>query len=160
INGIDFNILRINVTPQTINPVTTIPASLVNVTPYPESSADNTRLIYFTADNDSVMDGPFYFNDSTFSMTRIDYVIPLNSTEIWTLVNKTMVAHPFHIHDVQFYILDRNGLQPAPEESGRKDVVLVPSGDSVRFIARFTDYADSIMPYMFHCHILMHEDDG
>jgi blue copper oxidase len=160
LNGVDYNIMQLNVIPQTANPVTSIPGSLITNTPYQENQANATRLIYFTADADTIMDGPFYFNDSTFDMMRIDYVIPLNSIEVWTLVNKTMVAHPFHLHDEQFYILDRNGIPVGPEERGRKDVVLVAPDDSVRFITMFTDFADTAIPYMFHCHILMHEDDG
>jgi len=160
LNGIDFNILEIKVGPQTSSPVLTVPSSLVKVTPYAESSASITRTIHFTSISDTVMDGPFFFNDSTFNMNRIDYVIPLNNIEIWKLVNKTMVAHPFHIHDVQFFILDHDTTRPAPEESGQKDVILVPPGDSARFITKFTDFADTVVPYMYHCHILMHEDDG
>jgi bilirubin oxidase len=160
LNGIDFNIMQINVATPTVSPITSIPSSLTTNTPYSEMSANTTRTIRFTADSLMVMDGPFYFNDSTFNMMRIDYTIPLNSVEVWKLVNETMVAHPFHIHDVQFYILDRNGNPPGQEEMGRKDVVLVPTGDSVRFITKFTDFADPLIPYMFHCHILMHEDDG
>lgn len=159
LNGIDFNIMRINVVAPTANPVTSIPATLASHVVYPQTSATATRTIRFTADSMMVMDGPFYFNDSSFNMMRVDYHIPINSTEIWKLVNETMVAHPFHIHDVQFYIIDRNGNAPGPEESGRKDVVMVPPGDSVMFITKFEDFADTI-PYMFHCHILMHEDDG
>jgi bilirubin oxidase len=71
-----------------------------------------------------------------------------------------MVAHPFHIHDVQFFLIDRSGNLPGAEESGRKDVVLVPPGDSVLFITKFEDFADTLIPFMYHCHILMHEDDG
>jgi bilirubin oxidase len=71
-----------------------------------------------------------------------------------------MVAHPFHIHDVQFFLIDRSGNTPPAEELGRKDVVLVPPFDSVMFITKFEDFADSITPFMYHCHILMHEDDG
>jgi blue copper oxidase len=159
LNGVDFEVLQINVVPQTANPVTAIPATLVSNVAYPTANVNATRTVRFTADSLMVMDGPFYFNDSTFNMMRIDYQIPVNSIEIWKLVNETMVAHPFHIHDVQFYILDRSGSPPAPEESGRKDVVLVPPGDSLMFITKFEDFTDTI-PYMYHCHILMHEDDG
>lgn len=160
LNGVDFNIMQINVVPQTASPVTTIPATLTTNNPYPTGSANITRTIRFTADSMMVMDGPFYFNDSTFNMMRIDYEIPLNNIEIWKLVNETMVAHPFHIHDVQFYLFDRSGTTPPAEELGRKDVVLVPPGDSVMFITKFEDFADTIIPFMYHCHILMHEDDG
>ena len=106
------------------------------------------------------MDGPFYFNGLLFDMMRIDYQIPLNNIEIWELKNTTMVAHPFHIHDVQFYVLDRDGNLPPIQERGRKDVVLVNPNETVRFITKFEDFADTITPYMYHCHILMHEDDG
>lgn len=160
LNGVDYNIMQINVVAQTASPVTTIPSTLVTNTPYLPSQANVTRTIRFTADSAMVMDGPFYFNDSTFDMMRIDYQIPLNNIELWKLVNETMVAHPFHIHDVQFYVVDRNGNPPTPEEAGRKDVILVPPGDSLIFITKFEDFADTLVPYMYHCHILMHEDDG
>ncbi len=160
INGIDFNILQLNINPQTANPVTSVPVSLVMVTPWLESQANITRQIIITADNIMSMDGPFYFNDSLFDMNRIDYYIPLNNIEIWSLTNQTMVAHPFHIHDVQFFVLDRDGISSAPEESGYKDVVMIAPNETVRFITKFEDFADSTMPYMYHCHVLMHEDDG
>lgn len=159
-NGIDYKIMKINIGPQTSNPVSTIPTALVTNTIYSESQVNAHRKISFTADSAMVMDGPFYFNDSTFDMMRIDYTIPLNSIEAWTLVNRTMVAHPFHIHDIQFHILNRNGIPPGPEEQGRKDVVFVLPDDSVTFITKFDDFADDQIPFMYHCHILMHEDDG
>jgi blue copper oxidase len=160
LNGANFNILQFNIGLPNASPVTTIPSSLVSVTPFLEASANNYRRIDITADSVNTMDGPFYFNDSLFDMMRIDYRIPLNSVEVWELKNNTMVAHPFHIHDVEFFILDRDGIPVTPIEAGRKDVVLVPPGDSVRFITKFVDFADTTVPYMFHCHVLMHEDDG
>jgi blue copper oxidase len=160
LNGIDFNVLKLNVTTQTTNPITVIPTTLVPVTPYPSTQASLNRNISFTADSFMVMDGPFYFNGLSFDMMRIDYKIPLNQTEIWTLMDSTMVAHPFHLHDAQFFILDRDGNWPPPEERGWKDVVLVQPNETVRIIMKFTDFTDSIVPFMFHCHILMHEDDG
>ncbi|MBK7851612.1 MAG: multicopper oxidase domain-containing protein [Bacteroidetes bacterium] len=65
-----------------------------------------------------------------------------------------------HIHDVEFYILTRNGIAPPDHEKGWKDVVLVKGGETVRFIAKFDDYADLQHPFMFHCHIALHEDEG
>jgi FtsP/CotA-like multicopper oxidase with cupredoxin domain len=160
LNGVDFNILKIKIIEQTPNPVVTIPTLLGNDVPYDTSATSVKRTIRFTADSMMVMDGPFYFNDSSFNMDRIDFIIPLNQTEVWKLVNETMVGHPFHIHDVQFYLTDRNGNVPLPQEQGRKDVVYLPTGDSVVFVTKFEDFADSMTPYMFHCHILMHEDAG
>ncbi len=160
LNGIDFNIMRISVIPQTSNAITTIPTLLTTNVTYLPNQASVTRTVRFTADSAMVMDGPFYFNDSTFDMMRVDYEIPVNSIEIWKLVNETMVGHPFHIHDVQFFLIDRNGNLPSPEESGRKDVVFIPPGDSAMFITKFEDFTDTVIPFMYHCHILMHEDDG
>ncbi len=160
LNGIDFNLMKINVVSPTANPITTIPSTLVTNIPWQTSQVNAFRTIHMTADSLLVMDGPFYFNDSLFNMMRIDYTIPLNNIEIWTLINETMVAHPFHMHDIQFFVLDRNGIPVAPEESGQKDVVLVQPNDTVRFITKFTDFANDSVPYMYHCHILMHEDDG
>lgn len=160
LNGIDFNILKIDVIPQTTNPVVTIPSTLLSVTPYTAGQAMLTRTINMTATNMMSMDGPFYFNNQLFDMNRIDYQVPLNNIEIWRLSNQTMLAHPFHIHGVQFYVLDRDGNAPPLNERGRKDVVLVSPNETVRFIAKFEDFPDSLTPFMYHCHVLMHEDDG
>lgn len=160
LNGIDFNILRLEVQAATNNPIIAFPNALVQVTPIPESQADITRTIAMTADNALVMDGPFYFNGLLYDMERIDYHIPINSTEIWSISNQTMVAHPFHIHMVQFYVLDRDGNPVSQHERGRKDVVMIHPNETVRFIARFETFADTTIPYVYHCHILMHEDAG
>ena len=160
INGINFNILHLDIVPQTTNPVTSIPVSLVTVTPWLQSQSNITRQITITAQNMMSMDGPFFFNGNLFDMHRIDYHIPLNNIEIWSLSNQTMVAHPFHIHDVQFFVLDRDGVSVQPYEAGYKDVVMIAPQETVRFITKFEDFADASMPYMYHCHILMHEDDG
>lgn len=160
INGVDFNILKIKVTAPTADAVTEIPASLISFTPLNEADADTTRVIQMSAVDETSMDGPFYFNNQLFDMDRIDYTIPLNNIEIWTLQNLTMVAHPFHLHGMQFFVLDRDGTAPPAVERGFKDVVLVQPGETVRFITQFTDFPDTTMPYMYHCHILMHEDDG
>jgi bilirubin oxidase len=45
-------------------------------------------------------------------------------------------------------------------ERGKKDVVLVMPMQYVEFITKFEDFADDSVPYMYHCHLLHHEDDG
>lgn len=105
--------------------------------------------------------GPFVINGSTFNMSVVNYTVPLDNIEIWSLTNQTPIAHPFHIHDVQFFILDINGNPPPAELQGLNDVVLVPAGmGNVRFIAQFSDFANNSVPYMYHCHMLTHEDGG
>lgn len=165
LNGVDFNVLRFDVTVPTANPVTTISSSFAPKSPYLESNADVSRSIHFSADTtlsgmDAFANGPFLMNNTPFDMDSVNIVTYLNNTEIWTLTNSTMVAHPFHIHDIEFFVLDINGNPPPPEYQGLKDVILVKPNDTVRFITKFTTFADPMVPYMFHCHLLHHEDDG
>ena len=69
-------------------------------------------------------------------------------------------VHNFHIHDAAFRILDINGELPPEYERGRKDTVFIPDGAVVRMAVEFGDHADLQFPYMYHCHLLRHEDDG
>ncbi len=163
LNGADYNIMKINVTSATSGAITTIPPSLAPLTPWSSASVDANRtfnLSPLTPDSSTYAEGPFSINGVQFNMDSVNVITHLNSTEIWKLVNHTMIAHPFHIHDMHFYVLDINGVPPPAYERGKKDVVLVMPGDSVRFITRFEDFANDTVPYMYHCHLLHHEDDG
>ncbi len=104
--------------------------------------------------------GMFRINGKSMDINRIDFQVKANSTEIWEISNASPMAHPFHVHNVQFRILDRNGKRPHPSESGLKDVVLVHGSEKVRIIMKFPEYSDAKVPYMYHCHILEHEDQG
>lgn len=106
------------------------------------------------------MMGGFQINGEAMDMAVINQRVTLGSTEIWTLVNDSMMMHPFHIHHGQFRILDRNGSPPALHERGYKDTVKVGPGETVRFIMRFENFSNASQPYMYHCHILEHEDNG
>jgi len=61
----------------------------------------------------------------------------LNDIEIWKIKNNSDMAHPLHVHDIQFLILTRNGESPPENERGWKDVVMVKKHETVRFITRF-----------------------
>lgn len=165
LNGADFNVLRFDVTLPTVNPVTTIPIAFAPKIPIPEITADVTRTIHFSPDTitsgqQGFVDGPFFMNNEPFNMDSINQVININDIEIWQLTNSTMVAHPFHIHDIEFFVLDINGMPPPSEYAGLKDVILVKPDDTVRFIAQFSTFDNPIVPYMYHCHLLHHEDEG
>ena len=99
-------------------------------------------------------------NGKIMDMARIDEVVRLGDIEIWEIHNRGGQPHPFHIHLVQFQILDRNGQPPTGADLGWKDTVLVPTGERVRIIMPFERYADPQVPYMYHCHIMEHEDNG
>lgn len=163
LNGNNFQVLDFNVIPTTALPITTIPVSLITHTPWLESEANLTRNLTFSPVNmgSTALQGPFLINALPFDMMVINQMVPFNNIEIWTLTNNSPIAHPFHIHDVQFYILDIDGVAPPLNQRGRKDVILVPAGGSVvRFIARFEDFYNDTLPYMYHCHMLTHEDGG
>jgi FtsP/CotA-like multicopper oxidase with cupredoxin domain len=83
-----------------------------------------------------------------------------DSVEIWEVRNTDGTTHNFHVHDVQFQVLTVDGDRPPPELQGWKDTIYLPPGVQVDIILRFADYADPDTPYMFHCHILYHEDRG
>ena len=162
LNGNNYSFLDINVVAQTGSPITTVPTSLATFTPIAEGTENITRNLTFTSGGGmGNLAGPFLINGTSFDMMVIDYIVPPDNIEIWSLTNETPIAHPFHIHDVQFFILDINGVAPPPELQGYNDVVLVPAGmGNVRFIAQFTDFVNDTIPYMFHCHMLTHEDMG
>lgn len=164
INGNDRNMLQINVTAALPNGVTSTPQNLVTVTPHSSAAAAKTRTFTFMPQvmgpTGSLL-GPFVINMMPFDMMMINDTVILNDIEIWELTNQSRISHPFHIHDVHFFVLDINGVPPPPHQAGRKDVILVPPQmGTVRFIAHFTNYADSVFPYMYHCHMLTHEDHG
>ena len=104
-------------------------------------------------------DASWAINGVQFEIGRIDVTVQLGDTERWTLSSDDG-QHVFHPHQIQFQILSINGEPPPPEESGWEDSVLVNSDREVVIAARFNTYAAEGIPYMFHCHILDHEDLG
>ncbi len=64
------------------------------------------------------------------------------------------------MHGTSFLIRSRDGKTPPPPERSWKDVVLVRGGETVELVARFDHPADADHAYMYHCHILEHEDNG
>lgn len=98
-------------------------------------------------------------NGKKMDMYRIDQVIPAGAREIWEITNNGW-DHNFHIHDAAFTILDKNGEAPPKYERGRKDTVFIPNGTTVRLAVDFSRHADPDTPYMYHCHLLYHEDSG
>ena len=80
--------------------------------------------------------------------------------EIWEVEND-VYSHNFHIHGVSFTILDRDGEGAA--RRGRpvaRTAVHIPEKSSVRLAVQFSSFVDPTLPYMYHCHILRHEDAG
>jgi bilirubin oxidase len=93
-------------------------------------------------------------------------VIP-GATEVWEMYNFTEDAHPIHIHEVQFQVVGREVIgdpnatsvagsnDPLPWETGFKDTVIAYPGEITRVKALF----DLAGRYVWHCHIVEHEDN-
>jgi FtsP/CotA-like multicopper oxidase with cupredoxin domain len=99
-------------------------------------------------------------NGETMDMSRIDAAVDKGATEIWELTGQEGISHNFHIHGVQFQVLTVAGAAPPPELRGWKDTVFLEGARTVRVIVPFPVHADPTTPYMFHCHLLLHEDQG
>ncbi len=94
------------------------------------------------------------------------------SVEDWTIENRTLEDHEFHIHQIHFMVLSQNhfkvnGSQPDASIQGQfLDTIQVPFWDgnpkhpfpsvTVRMDFRGLDIGD----FVYHCHIAEHEDDG
>ena len=96
-------------------------------------------------------------NGRSFDMARIDQRPRRGDTELWEIAASDM-AHLFHVHGTSFQVLSRNGAMVDFGTAGWKDTVLVEG--RAQILVRFTQPADDATPYMFHCHILEHEDAG
>ena len=156
-----FDIMTINVNSATANPITTLPGSLASINRLRESQAKKTRSFELEEGfSFSSFSATMTINGQSMDMNRVDETIKLDDIEIWEVINNPDMPHPFHIHDIQFLILTRNGSPPPENERGWKDTVLVMPGETVKIITQFSDFADPDKPYMFHCHILEHEDAG
>lgn len=162
LNGADFQLLELRVVAPTPNAVTSIPTTLVPQTPWQTADADEIRTLAFepqVMNPVNMVEGPFTINGELFDMEVINITTYLDNIEVWVLENMTSLAHPFHLHDVPFYIIEVAGNPPPAHLQGKKDVVLVRPQETVKFITKFENFADT-MPYMYHCHLLHHEDDG
>ncbi|MFG6538527.1 multicopper oxidase family protein [Sulfitobacter sp. CS16] len=96
-------------------------------------------------------------NGKTYDMDRIDQQVRLGETEVWE-ITADMMSHPFHIHGTSFQVLSQNGQPVEFGKVGMKDVVWVEN--SAEILVRFDKPATKDTPFMYHCHILEHEDSG
>ena len=117
----------------------------------------NEREFLMSMGMDGSANMTFVINGKSFKADRIDEFIDAGATEIWNIQNMSPMAHPFHAHAIQYQILTRNGIPASGTDLGFKDTFLVQPGETVRIIG---DFSDSAGDYMYHCHILEHEDAG
>ncbi|AZO45660.1 multicopper oxidase family protein [Mesorhizobium sp. M7D.F.Ca.US.005.01.1.1] len=108
--------------------------------------------------NASGMEMGFLINGAAFDMKRTDVVAKAGQVELWEIVNKADMDHPFHVHGTQFQVVEheRGGKISKPAYRAWKDTVNVARGETVRLLLR----QDRPGPRMYHCHILEHEQLG
>ncbi|WP_455208681.1 multicopper oxidase domain-containing protein [Kaarinaea lacus] len=161
-NGAAFNIMQFQVRTQVIDNVvlyTNLPANADINTRLTAANATATRNFVMSVNMVMGVGMQFLINDKIFDMNRVDEVVASGAIEIWNISNTSTMAHPFHAHAIQWQILDRNGVPATGVDLGWKDTVLVQPNESVRFIGRF-DPVINVGKYMYHCHILEHEEAG
>jgi spore coat protein A len=169
-----FVLMQFRVSGEKVRDSSSLPAALRPMQKIPESEAVQTRVLSLDQYVNRVNEPILNLLNATYWHQPITEKPVLNSTEIWTLVNPTDDSHPIHLHLVRFQILDRRRFDtstymakrelkfigpPVPPESseaGWKDTVRAHPGMVTRIIARFEGYSGR---YVWHCHILEHEDN-
>ena len=163
-----------------VYPLTTLPANLrpINgpIVPLP-TPVRSRKLLLFEGKDDFGRILPLLGTTEQGGLDWDDEITEnpgLHDTEVWEIHNTTVDAHPIHLHEVAFQVLDRqkfraeqapNGAlsnirylgaprRPAANEVGWKDTVQMFPGEVTRIVARF----DLPGEYVWHCHILSHED--
>lgn len=98
----------------------------------------------------------FVIDGLEFDPNRVDQFVNVGDTEEWTIRNPSFSPHPFHIHINPFQITRING-QPYDALGYEDTTVVAANGGSITFLTRFLDFAGT---WVYHCHILGHEDGG
>jgi FtsP/CotA-like multicopper oxidase with cupredoxin domain len=154
------NGIRAAATPLTLRAGRIAPSPLSAPLPPPAA----TRLVRFSEDQV----GYFYINGQRFSLKAPPmFVVHVGTVERWRIENETNQIHDFHLHQVHFVVESENGVAPAhpfwrdsvvvPPRHKRADGTWVPG--AIELIA---DFRNPIIrgTFLFHCHILDHEDLG
>ncbi|MBI3950515.1 MAG: multicopper oxidase family protein [Acidobacteria bacterium] len=164
----EFYILKLNVSNR-ITYDKQIPTILSDIAPInPTGAGAPTRPFLLTGTRSG-----WFINGLQFSMDQVPVRVSKNTIEIWETSNDFIsVPHPMHLHGFQFQVLERinspsqirnmavdsRGLLPT--DKGWKDTVLVWPGERVRVAIDFAHNFSGEQLYVFHCHILEHEDSG
>ncbi|WP_281368179.1 multicopper oxidase family protein [Neobacillus endophyticus] len=149
-----------------------IPSFMV---PFPKRSVQAASTFRFL----SLIDKTDSYGRELMLLDNKDWDAPITEnpkvgqTEVWYLLNLTPEAHPIHLHLVDLQLIDRRtfnvekykkegileytgpAISPEPQERGRKDTVIAYAQQVTRIIMKFGPYTGL---YVWHCHILEHED--
>jgi spore coat protein A len=169
-----LTVMQFRVSSAATQDASSLPSTLRPVPKIPESAAVNHRILTL-GEKDDMASNPMMMllNNAHWDMPITENPA-LDSVEIWNFLNFTDDSHPIHLHMVRFQILDRRSFEPeyyykggrieyigtavspAPNEAGWKDTVQAHPGMVTRIVVRFEGYPGR---YVWHCHILEHEDN-
>jgi FtsP/CotA-like multicopper oxidase with cupredoxin domain len=140
-----LDILELRAAP-TLTPALPLPPHLVDVPPL--DAAHPAQLRSFGLADTMI-------NNQRMDMSRVDATVTAGTTEVWRVVNNDGSPHNFHIHGVQFQVRGGVGVS-----GGWKDTVFLRPHTTYELVVPFGPYADPTSPYMYHCHLLYHEDQA
>ncbi|MGH4008327.1 MAG: multicopper oxidase family protein [Pseudonocardiaceae bacterium] len=148
-----------------------IPPDRLSLPPFESlGAATHTRQVSLNEEMSQLFDGPIATKLGTLDQDGNPVILgwgdpitenpALNSIEVWEMYNFTADAHPIHIHEVQFQIVNRQPIggaarPPEPSERGYKDTVIAHPREITRVKAVF----DRAGLFVWHCHIVEHEDN-
>jgi spore coat protein A, manganese oxidase len=174
LQSITPTLMQFRVASEAVADTSALPQTLRAIPKTAESDAVVTRRLTLEEFDNLVSEPIVHLLDGKRWHEPISEKPVLGTTEIWDLLNVTEDAHPIHLHLVRFQILDRrpidvsalvfdkklsytgDAVRPDPNEAGWKDTVSATPGASTRIIVKFEGYTGR---YVWHCHILEHEDN-
>jgi len=145
-----------------------LPEKLATITRPKESEITRTRDFFLAMEDGSgkghgthkghaAMD--MTINGAAMDMNVINERVERGVWERWR-IRSNDGAHPFHVHGCSFLIEQMEGAAAPPDQRGWKDTVVLDDDDWSEIVVRFDHPATEQHPYMYHCHILEHEDRG
>jgi spore coat protein A, manganese oxidase len=169
-----LNVMQFRVERAKVDDASSLPKQLRPMTKFAESEAVRTRQLTLEEYDDLLAEPITHLLNGARWHDPVTEKPVINTTEIWSFLNLTDDTHPIHLHLVRFQILDRRSFDvphylrtkqirylgdpvpPDPAEAGWKDTVRASPGAVTRIITKFEGYTGR---YVWHCHILEHEDN-
>ena len=131
-----------------------LPTTLPPVPDLRDAPVSRRRTFVFSENEDGTS---FFINGRAFDPNRTDTTVRLGDVEEWEIVNDSEELHVFHIHQLDFQVVESEGT-PVPF-TGYQDTVNLPFGASVKILVPFTNPV-ILGRFVYHCHIMAHEDNG
>ena len=135
-----------------------LPTNFPPLTDLSKGPITRERSIVFA---DTANPNQFTINGKPYSPDCIDTVVTLGDIEEWTIQNTAQEAHVFHIHQLDFQVTEING-QPKPFTGYQDVVTLPPATDSPSVVTVIIPFTNPVIvgKFVYHCHIIQHEDQG